>query len=44
MAIGVIAETVYRWRRANPRVDGSVITRLHDLIVGQIDDRIEDFQ
>lgn len=40
----IIAEVVYRWRRANPEADGIITTRMHDLIVAQIDDRIEDFQ
>lgn len=40
----VIAETMYWLRRKNPKAPGTLIARVHDRIVKQLDDRITDFE
>lgn len=39
----VLAETIYRYRRQHPNVSGQQITRIRDLIVAQLDDRVTEY-
>lgn len=40
----VIAETLYRLRRNNPKAPGHLITGIHDRIVASLDGRVDDFE
>lgn len=42
--VDIIAEVMYNWRRKYPTKSGNEAASIHDRIVSQLDDRIDDFQ